>query len=125
MKHPLRRAATGGWEEVSWNQAFYLLRDRLQETRDVHGPEALAVHVGQAGVGKEFSAYAERLCNLYGTPNFSTSGSHCHESKSMANIITYGAMPIADYENSRCIVLWGKNPLSSTPSLAHLPQFQS
>ena len=35
----------------------------------------------------------------------------------MANVLTYGAMPIADYENSRCIIFWGKNPESSTPSL--------
>jgi anaerobic selenocysteine-containing dehydrogenase len=117
LKHPLRRTATGEWEQISWNQAFDLLGMRLHEIKEVRGPEALAVHVGQAGVGKEFSAYVERFCNLYGTPNFSTSGSHCCESKSMANVITYGAMPIADYENSRCIVLWGKNPLSSTPSL--------
>lgn len=117
LKHPLRRTVAGGWEEISWDRAFDLLAGRLHEIGEVEGPEALAVHVGQAGVGKEFSGYVERFCNLYGTPNFSTSGSHCFESKSMANVITYGAMPIADYENSRCIVLWGKNPLSSTPSL--------
>jgi anaerobic selenocysteine-containing dehydrogenase len=117
LKHPLRRTASGGWEEISWHRAFELLAEHLHKIKEIHGPEALAVHVGQAGVGKEFSGYVERFCDLYGTPNFSTSGSHCYESKSMANVITYGAMPIADYQNSRCIVLWGKNPLSSTPSL--------
>ena len=89
----------------------------MGEIRAKHGPEALAVHVGQAGVGKEFLPYVERFCTLYGTPNFSTCGSHCYESKSMANVLTFGAMPIADYDHTRCIVLWGKNPLSSTPSL--------
>ncbi len=117
LRHPLRKTAAGGWEKMSWPGAFEFLASRLRKIRDVHGPEALAVHVGQAGVGKEFSGYAERFCNLYGTPNFSTSGSHCFESKYMANVVTCGAMPVADYEKSRCIVLWGKNPLSSTPSL--------
>ena len=116
LKHPMRKTAYG-WERVSWNQAFYLLTQNLRLIKQNYGPEALAVHVGHAGVGKEFPGYAERFCNLYGTPNFSTCGSHCFESKAMANVITYGAMPIADYENSRCIVLWGKNPASSTPSL--------
>lgn len=116
LKYPLRKTAYG-WERVSWNQAFYLLTKNLRLIKQNYGAESLAVHVGHAGVGKEFTAYAERFCNLYGTPNFSTSGSHCFESKSMAHTLTYGAMPIADYENSACIVLWGKNPASSTPSL--------
>lgn len=116
LKHPMRRTAYG-WERVSWNQAFYLLTQNLRLIAQNYGPEALAVHVGHAGVGKEFPGYAERFCNLYGTPNFSTCGSHCFESKYMANVLTFGGMPIADYETSKCIVLWGKNPASSTPSL--------
>ena len=117
LRHPLKKTASGEWEQVSWDQAYRFLADRLRLIRTAHGAEALAVHVGQAGVGKEFLPYVERFCNLYGTPNFSTSGSHCFESKFMANAATYGEMPIADYENSKCIVLWGKNPLSSTPSV--------
>lgn len=117
LRHPLRRTDGGRWEEISWNHAFGILAWNLRKILQEHGPEGLAVHVGQAGVGKEFSGYAERFCNVYGTPNFSTSGSHCCESKSMANVITFGGMPVADYENSKCIVLWGRNPHASTPSL--------
>ncbi len=117
LKHPLRKMPSGEWKQVSWEEAYRFLTGRLQEIRQLHGPEAMAIHVGQAGVGKEFLSYAERFSNLYGTPNFSTSGSHCYESKWMANMATYGAMPIAHYEESGCIVLWGKNPLSSTPSV--------
>ena len=69
LKHPMRRTAFG-WERVSWNQAFYLLTQNLRLIAQNYGPEALAVHVGHAGVGKEFPGYAERFCNLYGTPNF-------------------------------------------------------
>jgi len=117
LKAPLMKTASGEWEQISWEWAYQLLVDRLRMIKKAHGAEALAVHVGQAGVGKEFLPYVERFCNLYGTPNFSTSGSHCFESKYMASVATYGEMPIADYENSDCIVLWGKNPLSSTPTV--------
>jgi anaerobic selenocysteine-containing dehydrogenase len=117
LTHPLRKTALGEWERLSWDDAYNLIARKLGEIRKEYGPEAMAVHVGQAGVGKEFLPYVERFCNLYGTPNFSTSGSHCAESKWMANTITFGAMPIADFENSDCIVLWGKNPRSSTPSV--------
>jgi formate dehydrogenase (coenzyme F420) alpha subunit len=117
LEHPLRKVAADKWEQISWEEALGFLTERLKKIKQGHGPEALALHIGQAGVGKEFSDYVERFANLYGTPNFSTSGSHCVESKLMASMLTYGAMPLADFENSKCIVLWGKNPLSSTPSL--------
>ena len=117
LTRPLKRRPSGGWEEISWDDAYALLAEKLAEIRDAYGPEALAVHVGHAGVGKEFLSYAERFCNLYGTPNFSTSGSHCCESKFMANAMTYGTMAMADFERSGCIVLWGKNPHASVPSV--------
>jgi len=114
---PLMKTASGEFEQISWEWAYQLLVERLRTIKRTYGAEALAVHVGQAGVGKEFLPYVERFCNVYGTPNFSTSGSHCFESKYMAAVATYGEMPIADYENSDCILLWGKNPLSSTPTV--------
>jgi anaerobic selenocysteine-containing dehydrogenase len=119
LRHPVGRVGSGTWEEVSWEDAFAVLSERLDGIRRKYGPEALAVHVGHAGVGKEFLPYAERFCALYGTPNFSTCGSHCYESKSMANMVTFGKMPIGDYARSKCIVLWGKNPGSSAPSFVN------
>lgn len=117
LRHPVRKAPTGAWEKISWDEGYSLIVRGLNDIREKYGPEALAVHVGHAGVGKEFLPYAERLCALYGTPNFSTCGSHCYESKSMANTVTFGSMPIGDFARSSCIVLWGKNPASSAPSL--------
>jgi anaerobic selenocysteine-containing dehydrogenase len=117
LTRPLRRTPAGRWQPITWDQGFTLLAERLARIKETQGPARVAVHVGQAGVGKEFPHYIERFCNLYGTPNFSTSGSHCCESKWMANLLTYGAMPTADYERSGCILLWGKNPSSSIPSL--------
>lgn len=119
LRHPVRKAGSGTWEEISWDEAFAVLSEELGRIKRRHGPEALAVHVGHAGVGKEFLPYAERFCALYGTPNFSTCGSHCYESKSMANMVTFGKMPTGDYARSKCIVLWGKNPGSSAPSLVN------
>jgi formate dehydrogenase (coenzyme F420) alpha subunit len=55
LKHPLLKTQRGEWEEVSWDRAYDLLAERLRAIKQDHGPEALAVHVGQAGVGKEFS----------------------------------------------------------------------
>ena len=117
LQYPVKKTSSGTWEKTSWDEAYSHIVRGLNDIENSYGPEALAVHVGHAGVGKEFLPYAERFCGLYGTPNFSTCGSHCFESKSMANAVTFGSMPIADFARSKCIVLWGKNPASSAPSL--------
>lgn len=117
LRHPLQKTAGGNWLEISWDEAFDLIGRRLQEIKGRYGAEAVAVHVGQAGVGKEFTPYAQRFCQAFGTPNFSTAGSHCHHSKTMANEYTCGTLPAPDYSNSSCIVLWAYNPSASCPPL--------
>jgi anaerobic selenocysteine-containing dehydrogenase len=117
LRHPLKKTAGGNRLEISWDEAFDLIGRRLKEIKGRYGAEAVAVHVGQAGVGKEFTPYAQRFCQAFGTPNFSTAGSHCHHSKTMANEYTCGAMPVPDYKNSKCIVLWAYNPSVSCPPL--------
>ena len=117
LRLPLKKTGATQWLEVSWDEALDFVTRNLKEIKAKYGAEALAVHVGQAGVHKEFTLYVERFCNTYGTPNFSTAGSHCHISKMMANMLTYGVLPVPDFENSSCIVLWGFNPAESCPPL--------
>lgn len=113
---PLKKNAEGNFEVISWDQAFGILVDKLKHIKKEFGPETLAVHTGQAGVFMQFTSYAERFCQVYGTPNFSTAGSHCQTSKELANIVTVGSLPVPDYGNSKCIVLWGYNPQYSAPA---------
>ncbi|MFX4262414.1 molybdopterin-containing oxidoreductase family protein [Pelotomaculum propionicicum] len=120
LKSPLKKTASGRWEEVTWDEAFSFIAGKLEEIKSRHGAQAVAVHVGQAGVGKEFTPYAQRFSQAYGTPNFSTAGSHCHHSKTMASEYTYGTLPVPDYENSSCIVLWAYNPTMSCPPLMRI-----
>ncbi|TEB14200.1 Acetylene hydratase [Pelotomaculum sp. FP] len=115
LRYPLSKTRNGKWQKLSWEEAFDLLSERLKTIKNRYGPQALAVHVGQAGAGKEFTHYVERFCNIYGTPNFSTLGSH---SKRLAHILTYGAIPVSDYRNSSCILLWGYNPTRACPPLS-------
>ncbi len=117
IRRPLKKTGGGLWQEVSWDEALNLVARKLEEIKAKYGAEAVAVHVGQAGVRKESILYAKRFYRAFGTPNFSTAGSHCHISKMMANMITYGELPVPDCLNSRCIMLWGYNPMASCPPL--------
>lgn len=115
IKEPLKKDEFGNFQRISWEDAFNIIVEKLKYVKRQFGPETLGMHTGQSGVAMQFTDYVERFCTIYGTPNFSTAGSHCHTSKQMANIVTIGALPVADYENSKCIVLWGYNPSNSSP----------
>lgn len=112
---PLRRTSAGGWEEVSWDDALDDIAGRLTGLRERYGPEAVAFHVGRAGIGKEFIGYAERFAHVFGSPNFSSCGSQCKWAYEMANHITYGKLAIPDLAHSRCMLFWGDNPEQSMP----------
>lgn len=120
LQQPLLKGKRGEWHQISWPQALDETAARLLEIRRRIGAEALAVHIGQAGVHEEFSAFAELFCRLYGSPNYSTAGSHCHTARAMASRYTCGRMPIADFKRSRCVVCWGSNPTTSMPPLAKI-----
>lgn len=117
LRRPLIKTSAGKWQGVSWDEALELITGKLKAIKASYGAEAVAVHVGQGGIGKEFLPYAERFCQVFGTPNFSTAGSHCHHSRVIANSLTYGVYPKPDYPNSNCIVLWAYNPKESYPPL--------
>jgi formate dehydrogenase (coenzyme F420) alpha subunit len=116
LRTALRRSGAG-WQEIGWDEALDEVAARLADLKTRHGAESVAVHVGEAGVGKEFTGYAQRFCQAFGTPNFSHAGAHCHTAKEMAWVYTCGALPAADYARSRCLVFWGCNPPKSYPAL--------
>ena len=112
---PQRRLPDGGWQDVSWNSALDEIASRLAALRQSHGAEAVAFHVGRAGIGKEFIGWAERFAHVFGSPNFSSCGSQCKWAYEMANHITYGKLAIPDIVRSRCLLFWGDNPEQSMP----------
>lgn len=112
---PLRRIRDGGWEEITWDDALDDIAGRLAKLRELYGPQAVAFHVGRAGIGKEFIGYAERFSHVFGSPNFSSCGSQCKWAYEMANHLTYGKLAIPDLAHSRCLLFWGDNPEQSMP----------
>ncbi|NLJ97674.1 MAG: molybdopterin-dependent oxidoreductase [Tissierellia bacterium] len=113
---PMKKDENGNWHEISYEEAIDIIVEKFTYLKENFGSESLAVHTGEAGVRKQFSGHVRRFGQAYGTPNQSSAGSHCHLSKEMANKMTVGVLPSADYKNSKCIVLWGYNPMNSRPS---------
>jgi anaerobic selenocysteine-containing dehydrogenase len=113
LKHPLKKNGNG-WQEISWDEALTLCAQGLQDIKDRYGPEGLFIYHGQTYVKNRLAFFMmKRFFNLYGAMNVSSAGSECFISMMLAHFATFGSIPLPDYENSNCIVVWGSNPLTS------------
>lgn len=114
ITYPLKKV-NGEWQRVSWDEALSSIASKLEQLRTEFGPQSLAVFTGQGVLG-DFTLWARRFCDVYGTPNYSSGNSHCYFSRVLGSALTTGyGYPFPDYEGSRCIVLWGTNPEQSRP----------
>ncbi len=117
LTHPLRRVGprgSGEWEEISWDEALDTLAERIEKTRDEYGPEALAYHRGHAPGWVTTMNYVTRFMNTFGSPNVLTHAHLCFAPRAIAHVATYGAVPEADFDRAKCILLWGFNPVNTS-----------
>ena len=136
LQYPMRRVGPKGsleFERVSWDEAFTEIVARLEAVKAESGPEAAAVYTGRG-------AFELSLCDVYqpkgvavssassvlfpfGSPNTLGVGALCYVSFAMiAPHVTMGEMYITmemDIEQAQLIVLWGANPATDSPPLAH------
>ena len=108
--HPLRRVGkrgSGKWEQVTWDEAFADIGDRLKAIIAEHGPEAWSVSSSAWNIGSEIS---RRVMNHVGSPNWISGVALCAGNTAAVNRFTYGWYPACDFSKTKCIVLLGHNP---------------
>ncbi len=110
LTHPLKKN-NGDWERISWDEALETIVTELRKTKKRHGPESLAIYMGQ--VMTPMIKHAKRFCDLFGTPNITSAASFCQWSGIIAHVMTFGAFAFPDPENSEMILVWGNNPPST------------
>ena len=108
--------------------------ERLQETKRDFGPEATAIYTGRGSfdmalcdifqpAGVAVSS-ASSVLFPFGSPNTLGVGALCYVSFAMiAPHVTMGEMLSTmetDLDQSELIVIWGANPATDSPPLAHL-----
>jgi anaerobic selenocysteine-containing dehydrogenase len=124
VKHPLKRIAGRGeskWQEVSWGEALGIMADRFGQTRDDYGVEGTATITGC--YHKENAVSATFLfSHLIGTPNILDANHLCIIPDVIAQVMTVGEVnhsdPLVDYKHSKCILIWGANPVETRPPQA-------
>lgn len=126
LRYPMRRTrpkreSDPGWQRIGWDEALELAAAQLLSIREWYGAEAVVF--GRPAPGgspaNDFVGWLQRLANAFGSPNLMTTGHICNWHKDTGSKYTYGVgIPAPDFENARCILLWGHNPEASWPAHA-------
>jgi anaerobic selenocysteine-containing dehydrogenase len=115
LTNPLRKI-NGAFREVSWDEAFDFISGKLADIKQKHGAKAVVAHLGVPFVYSHIEYIARRFCDLYGTPNYTSGASFCFLAKTIGHSLTCGTHIMPHYSaHSRCMVVWGNNPVESEP----------
>ncbi len=124
LKRPLKQHH-GRWEEISWQQALTEIGIRLRGIRTAHGPDAVAMYMGNAaGFGILHSLFAFGLMQGIGSRNLFTSASQGSSNKLVVARHMYGfplLQPFPDLANTDCLIFVGSNPVVSRMSFVQAP----
>jgi len=126
IQFPLVRSRPKGdpnprWVRITWDQALSLAAMRLTDIKDCFGAESVvfsrATTAGSAAI--DFDGWLQRLANAFGSPNLLTSNHICTWNRRVGSKYTYGStMPLPDFDNTRCMLIWGINPSATSPAQA-------
>jgi anaerobic selenocysteine-containing dehydrogenase len=114
---PLRRIGpkrSSQWQEITWEEAYDLMTEKLRHYRDTYGPQSIAL---TTGTGRHHLAQYWRFANVLGTPNATSSGALiCLGPRKNAGEFTAGVFAGVDYYGDTPpagILVWGANPAVS------------
>jgi anaerobic selenocysteine-containing dehydrogenase len=114
VNHPLRRAADGSFERVSWDEAIRDIAKRLSQIAKDHGPQAIAPYIGnptafntlagpaigalfaQIGVRRSFSSGTQDCANKFAGSEAVFGSSTMHPIPDLAHtdfLLSFGANP--------------------------------
>ena len=134
LKYPMKRKSKKGnqdFERITWDEAFSIITDNLNNIKNESGPEAVSIYTGRG-------AFELSLCDMFqpkgvavssasnvlfpfGSPNTMGVGALCYVSFAMiAPHLTMGRMLInmfTDMENAELLIVWGANPATDSPPL--------
>lgn len=117
IKTPLKRVGprgSGKFEPISWNEALDTIAEKFNTIKKENGPESVVFF---AGYTKYFRPYLKRLAHSFGSPNFLTESSTCHQAMVMAQTLVLGQSSGPDTANTRCLLVWSANPFHSNPGV--------
>lgn len=108
------------WEEISWDEAFGFVSDKLIALRKEHGARSVVFHLGVPFIGTQTEKVIRRFGDLYGTPNYTSGSTYCFYARLLGHNLTAGHSCTHPDINcdTKCIIVWGNEPNESNHILA-------
>jgi anaerobic selenocysteine-containing dehydrogenase len=118
--YPLKRVGAKGegrWQRIGWDEAIAEIADRWKRIIDESGPEAILPYSYSGTLGLvQMNVSSARLWNRLGASRLERT--ICCAAAEMAVEATVGkrwSPPYSDILNTRLVLIWGHNPISTAP----------
>jgi len=126
LRTPLRKnPVTGEHEPIGWDEAFELVATRLNEIRDRHGNDAVAVYQGNPTVHNlGLLTHGQVFLRSLGTRNVYSATSADQLPHMLSSLQMFGhqlLLPIPDVDRTDYFLMLGANPVVSNGSVMTAP----
>ena len=125
LRRPLKRTP-GGWEEISWPDAYREISARLLAIRKDYGPDAIGMYAGNPLVHDLAFLYLPVLGRALGSRNVFNAGAIDTLPKEVQTGLMFGGpfpatIPVPDIDRTKYLLIVGANPAVSHGSLMTMP----
>lgn len=110
IQSPMKRVGkrgSGKWKEISWEEAYKEIAEKLLGLREQYGADSVAFFTGYS---KWYRPVYHRFVHSFGTLNYGTESSTCHQSYRMGSELLFGTLTRPDIMNSDLFIGWAYNP---------------
>ena len=124
LRKPIRREP-GGWQEISWSEAFDEVVNGLKQVSQHHGKDAVAVYLGNPTVHNlEALLFGPLFYRTLGTRNRYSATSVDQLPEQLVSLLMFGhslLIPLPDLDRTAFHVIFGANPVVSNGSMMTAP----
>ncbi|MEY4131054.1 MAG: hypothetical protein RLZZ31_1178, partial [Actinomycetota bacterium] len=119
--------ATSTWREVSWDEAFDYIQDRMGDIIATHGRDAIGVYMGNPSIHSLGpTIFNGPLIRAIGSTNVFSASTVDQMPKHVSSGFLFGnplAIPVPDLDHTNYLLMLGANPYESNGSLCTAPDF--
>ena len=127
LKRPLAKTAAGGWEEISWEDAYERVAQNLKRIQKAYGFDAVAMYAGNPTVHNYGTTlFAPRLARALRTKKLFSATSVDqlpHHFVSQYMLGHWLLLPVPDLDRTDFFLVLGANPMASNGSMMTAPNF--
>jgi len=124
LKKPIKKTANG-WQEISWNQAFDEIHNKISVLQNQYGNDSVAVYQGNPVVHNlEAMLFGPRFFKSLKTKNHYSATSVDQLPEQLVSLKLFGhslMVPLPDVDRTDFIIIIGANPVVSNGSLMTAP----